>query len=317
MPPENGRLFSSMLAMHFSYFVMFYKSPRLINMMKQLISFVLPLVIGYPGLAQEKEASSLFWKISGNGAQPSYLLGTMHLMCPSDIVMSDQMKQAFKSTEKLYLELDMDDPRMMVEAMAGMKMSGDESLDSLLGKEEFDSVSAVFQKLTGFPLTFMKKAQPMMLMSLVYPSLLNCPPQGWETKLMAMAKEENKEILGLEKVAEQLAVFNQIPYEVQARMFVSTLMNIDSTKEEFQKMVATYKSKDLAALHKMATEDADFSKYEESMLVNRNRNWIPVIKNAVKENSVFIAVGAAHLPGQTGVIALLREQGFTVVPLHD
>ena len=281
--------------------------------MKKLILTVPCLLAAFFSIAQAPVEKSLLWKIEGNGlSQASYLYGTIHIMCPDDINISDKLLSAFSGTEQLYLELDLDDPNTMLKMMTGMMMNDGGSLKTLLPEKDYDSVSTIFQKKTGMPLNMLNNAKPILLMSMVYPSLLGCTPQGWEQAIMKMAKEKDMEVFGLEKVEEQISVLDSIPYEVQADMFLKTMYNLDSAKLSFDKMVEVYKKQDIQEMINMTSSDEDFGEYEEVMLKNRNHNWIPVIEKAMHEKPTFFAVGAAHLGGDIGVINLLRKQGFKV-----
>src|SRR5512133_58850 len=69
------------------------------------------------------DANTLLWKISGKGlSKPSYIFGTMHMICANDIELSDSLKNAIKNSDKVYLELDMDDMMQMMSAMMHMNM---------------------------------------------------------------------------------------------------------------------------------------------------------------------------------------------------
>jgi len=84
----------------------------------------------------------------------------------------------------------------------------------------------------------------------------------------------------------------------------------------FDNLVASYLSGDLnALLNLMETNSPEIKKYDDLFLVNRNTNWIPVIMNEINKQSSFIAVGAAHLGGQTGILQLLANKGYTITPL--
>ncbi len=269
-------------------------------------------------IAQSPTEKSLLWKIEGKDLkQTSYLYGTIHIMCPDDIQISPKLLTAFNSTKQLFLELDMDDPSTMAKMMMGMMMNGENDLQTLLPAKDFDSVSAIFQSKTGFPLNMMSRAKPILLMSMIYPSLLGCNPEGWETEFMKLAQEKDMDILGLEKVEEQIGVLDSIPYQVQADMFLKTMYNLDSAKQSFDKMVAIYKKQDIQEMIRMTSEDEDYGDYEEVMLKKRNANWIPVMEAAMKEKPSFFAVGAAHLGGNIGVINLLRKQGYKVTAVKQ
>jgi uncharacterized protein YbaP (TraB family) len=225
------------------------------------------------------------------------------------------MRQKFNATKELFLEIKTDDPGMMMEMMSGIQMKDTSTLKGMIGTVKFDSLSTIFKASTGIPLEMLNKTKPILVVAMVYPSLLGCTPDSWEKKFEAMAKERNMPLKGLEKLSEQMDVLESIPYKSQAEMLWKVMSDLDSAKNQFNLMLDIYRSKDVQALYNMTTADEDFGMYEATMLVKRNKNWIPVIKTQAAITPTFFAVGAAHLPGNNGVINLLRREGFAVKPV--
>jgi uncharacterized protein YbaP (TraB family) len=284
--------------------------------MRKLTMLGCCILLCVKAISQAPKEKSLLWQISGKGlAQPSYLYGTIHLICPQDIAISPVLKSKFNLTKQLYLELDLDDPNMMTQMVVMMEMKDTSTIEGLLGKAAFDSVSSIFKSKAGVPLEMMNKAKPILLMSLIYPSLLGCQPDSWEQTFQKMAVERKMELKGLEELSGQAKVLEQIPYKIQADMLRKTLLDLDSTKKQFIRMIDTYKSKDIDGMYALTTADDDFGKYEGILLKDRNNNWIPIIAAEAKKMPTFFAVGAGHLGGATGVINLLREKGFIVSPV--
>lgn len=284
--------------------------------MKFIASIILCLAAAtFAVSGQVPKEKTLLWQVTGNGVkQPSWLFGTIHIMCPDDVKMPAEVRTAFNTAKQLYLELDMDDPEMMKDMMLGMTMK-DSAIDELMDAVTYDSLSKIFQDKVGMPLGMMKSMKPILLMSLVYPAILNCQPESWEKAFQAMAKERQIELEGLENVSDQLGVLDNIPYKVQADMLQKTMFNLDSCKLAFDKMLAIYKSKDINALYKITVADDDFGSYENSLLGERNKKWVPVIATQALKMPTFFAFGAGHLGGPDGIISLLRKNGFTVNPV--
>ena len=283
---------------------------RILTFFTALFSFFQPLA------AQNSVEKTLLWEVTGKGlAAPSYVYGTIHLMCPDDLQVPHLLHEKFNSTREVFLEIKTDDPGMMLEMLAGMQMKDTMTIERLLGRGSFDSVSTIFKKSTGIPLQMFNKAKPILVVSMVYPSLMGCTPDSWEKTFETMAKKNNMPLKGLEKIADQMKVLESIPYKEQAEMLMKTVYNLDSAKAQFSTMLDVYKSRDLQTLYELTTSDADFGEYETSLLINRNKNWIPVIKDQVRKMPTFFAVGAAHLAGENGVLNLLRKEGLTVKPV--
>ena len=267
--------------------------------------------------AQAPKEKALLWKISGKQLKsPSYLYGTYHLLCPDDLKLSDKVKDAVKASSKVYLELDFDDPEMMQKMQANMLMEGDASIKNLLPDSTFQKASKSFLTTTGISLEMLSKMKPILLSVMLYPSLMKCELASPEQLFSTMAAEQNKSVEGLETVEEQMKVMDQIPYAEQAQMLVDYLLEPEKFNKETIDLLKQYKEGDLAALeNSMNDPNQSYSKYLEGMLLQRNRNWIPIIIKQSTENPIFIAVGAGHLAGEEGVISLLRKQGYTVSPL--
>jgi uncharacterized protein len=283
--------------------------------MKTLVTkFILLIAVlfGWSSVAQNQK--SLLWKITGNGiTAPSYLYGTVHITC--DATLEKPTLDAVANTAQLYLELDMDDPGMQMTMVQGMMMKDGKTIKSMMSDADYKMVDTYFTEKLGMGLGMLNTMKPVMVSMLVLPSLMDCPMQSVEQELMKLTAEQNKEVLGLETVQEQLAVFDAVPYQVQVDELVKSVRNkfVDD-KKELEKMYTTYKTKDIDAMQKMTAESENkiTADYQDDMLNNRNANWIPKIEKIAKEKPTFFGVGAAHLGGEKGVIALLRKKGYKV-----
>jgi uncharacterized protein YbaP (TraB family) len=261
--------------------------------------------------SQEK---SLLWEITGNGlTKPSYVYGTIHMICPKDYLMTDSTKATFERAEQVYLELDMDDPTLMAKMMQTSMLTNGKKLKDYLSADDYAFLDNHFKERTKMSLAMYNGLKPFTVMSMVYLTLLDCQPQSFELMFTQMATNAKKELLGLESVEFQMGIFDQIPYEKQAQMLVDIVRKKAESTKEFEKMVALYKTQDLEALVKLMDEsDWDYNGYENILLANRNANWIPIMEKAMQAKSSFFAVGAGHLAGEKGVLKLLKKKGYTV-----
>lgn len=257
---------------------------------------------------------SLLWKISGNGLkEASYVFGTIHITC--DDSLPAKTIKALNETKQLYLELDMDDPSMQQSMMGGMMMKEGKTLTSLSSAEDFAIVDDFLKKQLGYSAQMFNTIKPFMISAMLYPKMIDCEMQSVEGSLMKISKEQNEEILGLETVQEQLAVFDAIPYEVQMNELVKTAKNnLENDKKEMDSMLRIYKSEDINAMVVLIRESENeiSSKFEGPLLSDRNKRWIPKIIKIASEKSTLFGVGAGHLGGENGVIQLLRKAGYTV-----
>ena len=284
--------------------------------MKKIVLLLCSLFLGVA--YGQKSENSLLWKISGNGLkEPSYLFGTIHITC--DATLSEKVKTALDKTQQLCLELDMDDPNLQVEMMNSMMMQNGLTMKSLTKPEDFKAVDAFLTTNLGFSAEMLNPVKPFMVSAMLYPKMLNCETQSVEAELIKIAKAQNEEVIGLETVSEQLAVFDAIPYQEQMNELVITAKdNMQRDKTELTEMMAIYKSENVEAMVTFTEKspNAMTSKYGDVLLKNRNQNWISRITTIAKNKPTFFGVGAAHLGGKEGVIALLRKAGFTVEAVY-
>jgi uncharacterized protein len=279
-------------------------------MIKKLL-LLLVIATSFGAQAQQK---SLLWRVSGNGlVQPSYVYGTIHLICPQDYFVTDSTKAAVENAQKVYLELDMDDPKMMSKMQSKMLMNDNKKLKDLISEADYKLLNDYFKQKMGMSVEMMGRMKPFVMMSALYMPMLNCQPKSYETEFVNIATKNKKEVLGLETVESQMEIFDKIPYEKQAAMVLDMVKKGDASKKEFDAMIALYKAQNIKKLYKMMDDsDTDFNGYEDLMLYNRNAAWIPVMEAAMKTQRTFFGVGAAHLGGQQGVLKLLKKKGYKV-----
>ncbi|HRQ18567.1 MAG TPA: TraB/GumN family protein [Agriterribacter sp.] len=262
--------------------------------------------------------NALLWEISGNGiSSPSYLYGTVHMICTEDFVTGKQLQEKFKSAQKVFLEVDMDDPAMNMKMMQLSLLQG-KKLSDMFSDSDYNKLNIFFRDTIGMPLTLLNTMKPFVLFSILTLKSLPCAePQSYEMTFVNMAKEQNKEVLGLETIEDQMKIFDDMPDSVQVQMVMRYVNEFDEQKKEFAKMVNAYKQENLDMIYRQIMSSPDIAGSEEVLLYNRNRRWIPVMENAMQSGKIFFAVGAGHLGGPKGIINLLREKGYTVKGIKE
>lgn len=267
--------------------------------------------------------NTLLWRISGNGLQkPSYLFGTMHMLCADDIQLSDSLKNAIKNADKVYLEVNMNDMMQMFGAMSHMTMRDDTTLADLLSKDDYEKVKNYFEKNAGMlPFSMLEKYKPLLVESLIMEQSPGCTsPIIMDQLVMEQAKKNDKEIKGLETMDFQLSIFDSIPYKYQAQQLVKMVNDAGKNEDdkEMEQLTNTYKQQQLNKLGELTEkEDISMKNFVNLLLYNRNTNWAKKLQSLMAKNSLVVAVGAGHLPGEKGVINLLRKAGYKVEPVKN
>jgi uncharacterized protein YbaP (TraB family) len=266
---------------------------------------------------QAEPKSSLLWEITGNDLkQPSYLFGTIHIICKEDFFLPSVVTEKFTNAEQVFLELDMDDPMMVLKMMQLLQLPKGQTIKQLFGDSAFKTFDEQYKKITGSSAMMFNTFKPFMLMSMLTEKSLSCTArESYEQTFIAMASKQKKNIKGLETIEDQVAVFDSIPDSTEIANLKSMVLDFNKGVEEFKKLVAVYKTQDVDSIYGLTNQSPELMEAENELLVKRNSKWIPVMKSSMQQGSSFFAVGAAHLGGDIGVIALLRKQGYTVKPV--
>lgn len=266
---------------------------------------------------------SLLWRISGNGLkQPSYLFGTIHLIPKADLNFSQGTLNALNRSKKIVFEIDikeMTSLRTQFSLMNKAFMKGGKTLKNLLPEEDYALVKQKMKE-KGLPSSMFERLKPLFLSTMLSSDETENPLSSnsenkmtsVEMELWKIAKKQGLKSGGLETADFQMAVFDSIPYEDQAKMLVESLKSNQSGGNELAEMVALYKAEDITGMQKIIAETESMGAFENLLLGNRNQNWIPKMDILMQNQSTFFAVGAGHLGGNQGVIALLRKKGYQV-----
>ena len=281
--------------------------------MKHIVLAVLLSGFVSTGYAQDK---ALLYEVSGKAlAQPSYLFGTFHLLCPADLQLTDATRRAVASAKQVYLEIDLDEPGLQITMMAAMMLGSGRHLKDFLEADDFTALDVYMKRNLGAGLTQMGILKPVALSSFIAASMLNCEPASLDMTFAELAGKDGKEVLGLETIEQQMAIFDAVSIGDQLKGLVDMARKPEEAAKEFADLLAAYKAQDLPLLMKLMSEsefDGETEGFEEVLLDNRNMNWIPVIEKAAMNKPTFFAFGAGHLAGPKGVISLLRQRGYTV-----
>lgn len=280
-----------------------------------LASLVAGLII-LPALAQDLE-KSLLWKVEGENIKTSYLFGTVHMLPKEKFELKEKVKSAISETEVMVMELDFSNPALSAEMMNNVMMKGDETVGDFLSGEQFSTLDSLLLQTAGVSLTAVEKMKPFMISTMLIKRFVGSEPASFEGTLTQMAMADSMQIIGLETVNEQMALFDSISYRTQAKGLVDMIEDEAEMQAMYSDLIEAYREEDLAALHNLILEGMNSPKEEEFLLLSRNRAWMDDLGEVMGQKHAFIAVGAGHLPGESGVINLLKDAGYKVSPVTN
>ena len=269
--------------------------------------------------------AQLVWKISGNGIKkPSYILGTHH-GCPFTYCDSiPGLMKAFDKVDNIIGEINMIEfaemsPERMQKMQAMMMMPADTSLLSLFSTEEAAKVNEWLGKKMGASLEMLSVMKPMTIMVTVQnKEMMEVIPEiatmtTIDKYMQTLGQRKGKTIGELETADYQMELLYGNSLEEQADALLEMIDHGDS-KGLLQQLTNAYKSQNLDTLWKVFQEQMTGYEYDAIVKV-RNLNWEKQMKELLPKQTTLFVVGAGHLPGESGMINLLREAGYKVKPV--
>ncbi|RFZ85448.1 TraB/GumN family protein [Mucilaginibacter terrenus] len=259
--------------------------------------------------AQQKRPYNLLWKVTGQGmAKPSFLFGTMHVKDDRAFHFSDSVMLAIQSCPSFALEVH---PDTVVKEMFITMSNRDStrSLKNMLNKADYDKLAKRFKKKNGYP---MGDIDPIQAESTLKPERER--PDDRKTfvdaYLFGVARAMEKNIYGLENAGDQFkGYFGAHSTEIKERL--AYLADSDNDEEELDqtdKLVTVYQEGNVDYIAEYMGE----ANIADSIMILRNGVMLNSMIARMKEQPIFTAVGVAHLPGENGLIKLLRDKGYIV-----
>lgn len=290
--------------------------------MKSFIGAVIFICVALSANAQ------LLWKVSGNGLnEPSYIIGTHHLAPFSIMDSIAGLRNAMNETRQVYGELkmsEMQSPATMQQMQKTMMLEGDTTLTSLLSPEDFATANKFCKENLMMDLNMATKLKPAFLLNNVVVAAyikhigkFN-PQEQLDTFFQSQATSNGKKVDGLETPEFQFnLLFNGYSLKRQAQLLMCTINNIDTEVESLKKLTDAYMRQDLSTMLRISEERKGnqcdpLPGEEDAMIYDRNKAWSVKLPTIMKDAPTFVAVGALHLPGEKGLLNLLKKQGYTV-----
>lgn len=264
---------------------------------------------------------SLLWQIEGNDlTTPSFLYGTMHSHDERAHRFGDSVMVKFDQCEAVALELLTDS--LDVLGLMGFLMMPDTTLDQLLSPEDYKMVKTFIVKELGFVAIMLNvdKIKPIFVSTLI-------SEMGGQAEMdvtvddyfQKMGKKQGKVLIGIETMDEQMAALNAIPLKDQAEMLVEYIKTADDAAPDMEILIDYYETQNLDGMLDIYASEKETmgTTFENEVVLKRNYIMAHRMDSLVQIRPTFNAVGALHLPGDEGVIELLRKKGYAVTPVYS
>lgn len=266
------------------------------------------------GIASAISAQSLLWKVTGKDIQsPSYLYGTFHIQDARVFSFDSTVWRAFNSCEAMAGELLFDDIDIAAVRQSMMLPKG-QTISGMLSKEDFAILDSICKAKLGTSVIFLNTMKPFFLLTTIQEvDFSKDQEQALDLFFQDQARKQGKTCYGLEKYIDQINALDAISLKEQVEMMVQFLHDTTiKATDESDKLIATYLAFELDSLVKMTQDTTLPSRFSKILVDQRNVTMAKGFRKIAKTERLFCAVGAAHLGGKKGIIALLRKKGYTV-----
>jgi len=266
-------------------------------------------------------ADPALWKIQ-RGDSIVYLFGTVHVLPKDTQWHYAALDNALKTSDALYVELVDDDQATMQPLVMQYGIDAAHPLSSELDSGDERRLQAAAQT-AGLPPQALDVMKPWLAaLTLTVAPIIKAgfdPESGVDKQLRSEFAASGKPVRELETAEQQIRYFADQPQPVEISLLRSTLDDYDKAATELKELVQDWQRGDVAAI--AALENSDMrEKYPalyKTLLIERNQRWAQQIAQMLDQHqTVFIAVGAAHLAGPDGVQNQLRKLDISAIRVH-
>ncbi|OZB05169.1 MAG: hypothetical protein B7X54_06145 [Idiomarina sp. 34-48-12] len=261
--------------------------------------------------------ANVFYKIEHESQPTAYLFGTMHMICHADASIPNAVTSAFSEAKQLVVEIDLTDSAQQRYLQQHVTQQPADYLQKHLTQQQQAILQGIVENDLGYPYQQLKSLRPIFINALFLQHFLDCDSQPLllDEMLTQQAQVNAKAIVGLETVAEQLALFDSISLQEQVQALYEMATNPKQNRDDLQELQSVYLNDDGGKLYEVMRSQADFDTFEQAFLSQRNKNWVTELPKLIASQPTFIAVGAGHLAGTDGLLTLLRQQGYKITPI--
>ena len=274
------------------------------------------LVLGSGVLAQPTGRSFL-WKVQ-SGGNVMYLAGSVHALTSDAYPLNPVYQRAFNASGALVEEINLAEADPLTGGLGllakGMFQDG-RTFNGVVSRETVDLVQ---QKLKNTPLAIdliqpMKPWMVMLMLEALGSEAAGLDPQlGLDKHFYDLANSTGKEVIGLETAASQIDRFDTMPERLQEQLLRSELAEMETEQTSLRALLGAWQAGNAPEIEKMLLGSfKDNPAAYNSLITERNRNWMPQLEACLKRPSpCFVVVGAAHLVGPQGLLAMLQQRGY-------
>jgi len=271
--------------------------------------------------AAQRFGRGLLWRVTREGVAPSHVFGTIHVGDPRLAELPGAVREAFDGARSLMLEFLPDAYAKERFLEAAMFLDG-QTLEQKIGRADFERALEHLQPI-GLSREFVNKLKPWgVLLNLRSPG--GAQGSALDTRLLELARARRMPLAQIEGVEEQIFTFDEFPMESQVALLKHSLAHRDELAELAGRTLDAYLARDLSEIWRL--REAFMARHpqvaaHQAVMTKRvlhDRSVVMAFRmqRQLRRGDAFIALGALHLYGEKGVLALLEEDGYRAAPVY-
>lgn len=267
-------------------------------------------------------ASNCLWKIT-NAHNEVYLLGSIHFLKEDNYPLAPVIEKAFEKSQVVAFEVNIDSATLgenqQLLMTKGIFQDGN-TLQNVLKEATYQKLAAKIESY-GASIAPFNRFKPwfvtMTLMTMELQRIGFNPQFGLDQYFFQKAKTAGKKYLGLERIGEQIELFDELVQDDQEQLVLQTIKEIDVIQTEVEAIVTAWQKGDTSGLEDSILKSfREYPDIEKKFLTDRNKNWLPQIERFCKQKQNHIViVGAGHLVGKNGLVKMLQAKGYSIKQL--
>lgn len=297
------------------------RAPRRARFLRALPLLFIAATLAIPS-ALHAQTRAFGWKVTGN-TNTIYLIGSVHLLTKDFYPLNPALEKAYTDSDLLVEEVDIAEMSGAGSQLSmltrGMQPSS-KPLDTVLTASTMALLSKKAQDV-GLPMEALKQFKPWMIALTI--EVMEWQKAGFDQELgldrhfYNKAQTDGKAVQALETIDYQISRFDEMPMELQDHLLAETLKSIDTEQASRTRLLEAWRTGNSAAVEGIVLKDLQKEPdLYQRLLVERNRNWLPKLEALFgRKGRAMVVVGAAHLVGPDGVLAMLKAKGYKIEQL--
>ncbi len=284
--------------------------------MKRLLFLLIGILSSSISIAQ----NSILWEVTGNGlTKPSYLMGTLKFIGEREFYVPKEATERMMKC-KLFAIEDQVDHKAQMELNKALHFPKGKSLATEFPPEDYAKVVAFMEKEFHMPKAKFEKELgkliPLALSINMTRMSLGEGVRYYDIELLLLAKKYKLKRYSLERTEREAQAIQAFPMAEQEKALIHTISNFEAVKSEYLELEKAFFANDVDKVFELSLHPAEeHPDFAAEFYTKRNLEWLPKIDKMMHDQPAFISVGITHLEGPQGLIALLKEKGFTLTPV--